>query len=444
MLGWFGLLLAAVIAVFGATLHARLSRAVFAGVDATIESRGRAIAGALEWDERDGWELELSEDFLRGLADGGWYEVRDAAGQVIRKGGDRPTADRPQPRFARPESARDGDVRELVIAGPRDSLVHVGRTVAAERAALRSLLVVTCGAGCGLLAVALLGGWWLATRTLCPIERMSQTAGAISERDLTQRVEVEAVPAELRELARTLNAAFERLEQAFDRQTRFTADASHELRTPLSVISAQAELALRRERSAGEYREALAACLRSAQRMRALVEGLLALARADAGQRALERTELEFDVLVRDATREARQQPLAEGMALRLDVQPARVRGDPILLTEVVSNLVTNALRYSRRSGHIDVRLRTENGSVVLEVADDGPGIPPEALPHLFERFYRVDPARSREQGGSGLGLAITRWIVEAHGGAIRAESRLEVGSTFTVTLPSLRTPAAS
>ncbi len=434
LIGWYGLLLAAVIAIFGALLHGRVSRAVFAGVDATVESRARAILGALEWDERDGWELELSDEFLRGLADGGWFEVADAEGTVIRHGGPVPASARDEPLGLR----ENGSARVVTLAGPRGTLVRVGRSIETERAALRALLGTVAVAGAGLLVLALLGGWWLATRTLRPIERMSGAASRISEQNLSQRIDPSEVPAELRELARTLNDAFERLELAFQRQARFTADASHELRTPLSVIRAQTELALRRDRAPKEYREALAACLRSAERMTGLVEGLLALARADADTDVI-RSDVAFDAIVREAAREAHEGPFAADVALRLDLAPAQVRGDPHLLAEVVSNLVTNAIRYSRESGHIDVRLRAENGSVVLQVADDGPGIPAEALPHVFERFFRVDPARSRERGGSGHGRAITRGIVEAHGGSITAESRLGEGSTFTVKLPAMR-----
>jgi heavy metal sensor kinase len=431
--GWYGLLLAGVIAVFGTLVYGRFARGLMAGVDATLEHHAQAIAGALDWDPQDGWELDLSGEYQRGVAESGWFEVQDAEGRVIRRAGTAlgDFADRS------PGFQAAGEVRRLVLSGEQGTLVIVGRSIAAERAALRALLATILAVGAGLLALSLLGGWWLATRSLRPIAGMSHTASHISAHELAQRIDTGALPAELQELGRTLNDAFARLEQAFQRQARFTADASHELRTPLTVIRTQCEQVLRRERGSEEYRSALAACLRSAERMSGITQGLLTLARADAGEADLARDEVALDELVRQASQETRAAFSERAVDLRLDLAPSRVHGDPVLLAEVVANLVSNAIRYNHEHGRVDVRLQRENGSVVLQVADDGPGIPPEALPHVFERFFRVDPARSRASGGSGLGLAITRWIVEAHGGAITVASALERGSTFRVTLPA-------
>jgi heavy metal sensor kinase len=423
LIGWLGLLLAVVLVAFGWTLQGRVSRAVLAGADASIESRGRAVLGALEWDDRDGWEVELSEEYMRGWSASGWMELRDRSGSVLATVG------------VLPEGA-GRSARELLLADPRGPTLRVGRSIEMEQAALSSLLRTTVAAGLALCLVALCGGWWLATRTLRPLDRMSAAASRISERDLTQRIDPAAVPTELGELAHTLNDAFDRLERAFVRQARFTADASHELRTPLSVIRAQAELALRKEREPEQYRAALRACLGAAKRMGAIVEGLLALARADAGEEEVRVSELAFDQVVDEAARQAHAANSDRQVALHCDLSPVRIRGDSTLLAQVVSNLVENAVRHNRPGGHVDVSLQRHNGSAVLHVDDDGPGIPLEALPHLFDRFYRVDEARSRERGGFGLGLAIARWIVEAHGGAIRAENRPESGTSFQVTLP--------
>ena len=439
LVGWLGSLLACVIAVFGWTLHGRVSRAVLAQADASIESRGQAILAALEWDEKDGWELDLAEDYMRDWGGESWLEVRDRAGSMVQSVGPLPA-----PLGAGLGFHGSASGRELVLAGPHGATLRIGRSIANERAALRALLAATTGAGLVLCIAALCGGWWLATRTLRPIDRMSHTASGISEHDLSRRIDADSVPSELSELALTLNGAFERLEQAFHRQARFTADASHELRTPLSVIRAQAELALRRLRTPQEYRAALEACLGSAKRMSAIVEGLLALARADAGEQEIAIREMSLDEVVRHAARQAHEAAGAECVALRCDLTPVRVRGDSALLGQVVSNLVENAVRYNRAGGHVDVSLHRRNGTVVLQVDDDGPGIPEQALPHLFERFYRLDKARSRERGGSGLGLAIARWIVEAHGGAIRARPGIHAGTTFEVTLPALGGQAAS
>jgi len=434
---WYGLALLLVIVVFGATLYARTARALFAQVDDGLSHRAAALAGALERDvfTPTGWELELDDDYLALLVESGWFEITTSDGKVIRTGGAVPGP------LANAEWGFHDreDARELVVPGERSARVRVGRSVEPERTELRRIAWFTAGAGFFVLVLAALGGWWFATRALRPIARMSEAAANISEKDLSRRMDEHAVPEELRELTATLNAAFERLEAAFTRQTQFTADASHELRTPLAIVRAQAELALRRERTAPEYREALGACLRSAERMSRIVDALLALARADSGALGAARVAVRIDELVEDCVREARSESASVGVSVFARTEPALVRGDPALLAELAANLVSNAIRYNRPGGRVDVALAIRDGNVVLSVEDDGIGIPADALPHVFERFFRVDPARSRASGGSGLGLAIARAIVEAHGGWIGVESRIDTGSTFTVVLTATR-----
>ncbi|MHC4137071.1 MAG: heavy metal sensor histidine kinase [Planctomycetota bacterium] len=437
LIAWFALLLVVVLATFGSLLYGEAARAAEAGVDGVLEGQARAVLGALDLDEDDGWELDLSGEYLRGLTAGGYYAVFDGDGRPLQAGG----TDAP----ARPTGvagARDrGTLREVELAGPQGTRVVVGRSVEAERQRLAALRVAIIGSGVGILLLALLGGWWLARRSVAPIEAMAATAEGISERDLSARLDATRVPTELSGLAEAFNSTLGRLEAAFVRQARFTADASHELRTPVSIIRTQAEVALTRERSTAEYRAALEACLKAAERMTGVVEGLLMLARTDAGKVGPAKETVALAPLVHQATELLRPEAEAGGVTIDCAIAPAAVRGDGALLGEVVSNLVSNAVRYNRAGGRVDVSLGTRNGEVELRVADTGIGIPAEAVPHLFDRFFRVDPARSREQGGSGLGLAITRWIVEAHGGTIDVISREREGSTFTVRLPAA--PAA-
>jgi heavy metal sensor kinase len=271
---------------------------------------------------------------------------------------------------------------------------------------------------------------------------MSAAAASISASDLSGRLDATTTVGELKQLAETLNATFGRLEAAFERQKRFTADASHELRTPLTIILSQVELALRKERTPAEYREALEACLRAGHRMKGAIDGLLTLARADAREFQLAREKLDLKPLVEETVAMLRPLAAERNVTLRVVAEPCELVGDRERLREVVANLVTNAIRYNKPNGRVDVTLK----GMALTVADTGIGIPEKDRPHIFERFYRVDKARLREDasagqaragdaGGTGLGLAISKLIVEAHGGTIGFVSREDEGTTFTVAL---------
>ena len=322
------------------------------------------------------------------------------------------------------------------MIGPLGTQILVGRSVRGEHAALGAFAWQLAGAGALVLVIGMVGGWLVSARILRPVAAISATASAISATNLDQRIDPRTVDRELEELATVLNAMFDRLEGAFERQARFTADASHELRTPLAVIRSHAELALARPRTAEEYREAIQTCLRASTRMTALVEGLLMLARADAGKLDLVRQSVDLRHVVEESV--ALLRPLAEGkrVSLHTRLEQARVTGDPIRLAQVVTNLVSNAVQYNRAGGEVRVQLEVTAGEAVLTVADTGCGIPAEDRPHLFERFYRVDRARSRASGGTGLGLAICMSVVEAHGGTIGFTTEPGRGSTFWVRLP--------
>jgi heavy metal sensor kinase len=330
-----------------------------------------------------------------------------------------------------------GDDRQAAVIGPAATRVLVGRSVAPENAELVRFAWQLAAAGVAVLAVGLAGGWLASARILKPLRSISATASAISATNLSERIDASAVDRELEDLARVLNGTFDRLEGAFERQARFTADASHELRTPLTVLSSQAQLALSRPRSADEYRKTVEECLAAAQRMAALVEGLLTLARADAGKLDLRRESVDLKRVTADAVTQLR--PLADGLkiAVAAKLAPVQVMGDPVRLGQVVTNLVTNAVRYNKPGGQVRVRLTTDKGKVVLTVEDTGFGIPDADRPHIFERFYRVAKDRSRLSGGSGLGLAITKSIVDGHGGTIDFKSAVDRGTTFEVRLPT-------
>jgi heavy metal sensor kinase len=311
------------------------------------------------------------------------------------------------------------------------SLDDVHQTLAAFRWTLALALPVT-------LALASVGGLFLASRALHPVDQITRAAQSISAHDLSQRLNLNLPDDELGRLARTFDAMIARLDEAFHRQRRFTADASHELRTPLTIIKGDLSLALARPRDAGYYRRVLAEMDEEVDGMGRLVERLLALARADAEGTSLQRQTTDLSALLADLVEQTR--PLAEARALDLVAQIApdlTATVDPDAVTQVVLNLLDNALKYTA-SGRVRLSAHPSRSGdkVQIAVSDSGPGIPAEHLPHIFDRFYRVDRARSREFGGAGLGLAIARDLVVAHGGEITVHSVPGEGSTFTVHLP--------
>jgi heavy metal sensor kinase len=278
-----------------------------------------------------------------------------------------------------------------------------------------------------------IGGFVLAGRALAPVDQITRAAAEISERDLSRRLPVGTTD-ELGRLATTFNALITRLQWAFERQRQFTADASHELRTPLSVIRAITSQKLLRPRDPDDYERALTQIDEAAAYMTRLAQQLLVLARADAGQVVLERERLDLTELLEHVVAQ-----VAEASAHQITIRAVgavSVLGDPLRLTELFLNLVENATKHTPLDGAIEVRVERDATSALVVVRDTGAGIPPQHLPHIFERFYRADKARAREEGGTGLGLAIGRWIAEAHGGSIRAESQPGHGTTMTVRLP--------
>jgi two-component system OmpR family sensor kinase len=323
-----------------------------------------------------------------------------------------------------------------VRRGPGESTILVGVPVWRVDADLRMLGWQLVGAGALVLAVGLIGGAVVSSRIFRPLAAISETASRISGDNLAERIDPARIDTELAGLANVLNATFDRLQEAFDRQARFTADASHELRTPLAVIRSQAELALLRPRSPEEYREALASCARASQRMAAIVEDLLILARADASRLELREQPVPLEAVVQEAV--ALIEPLAREKGLRLEAElaPATVSGDAEALARVAGTLLSNAVAYNRANGSVRVTLAVEGGEAVLSVEDSGVGIGAADLPHLFERFYRVGEDRSRATGGTGLGLAICKAMVEAQGGTVSVTSEPGTGSTFRVRLP--------
>ena len=330
-----------------------------------------------------------------------------------------------------------GQFRESIRFLPHGESLLVGRSMAPDLAAMHRLALWLTAAGGSVLLLGLAGGWWVATRAIRPIDDISATAMKIAGGDLSQRINAADTDSELGRLAAVLNSTFARLEAAFAHQARFTSDASHELRTPVSVILSQTQGALSRERGAAEYRQALEACQRAAQRMRSLTESLLELARLDAGQEPMKRERFDLARVARESVELVRPLAAERGVQMHCDLPPLECVGDAERIAQVATNLLTNAIHFNRDRGEVTISTQAENGTAMLTVSDTGEGIPPEDLPHIFERFYRVDKSRSRVQGRTGLGLAISKAIVDAHGGTIDVSSQPGTGSRFQLKLPA-------
>lgn len=312
----------------------------------------------------------------------------------------------------------------------------------------------------GLLAAAI-GGYWLAGKALRPVKMITRTAREINATDLRRRLDLKRRD-EFGELAATFDQMLGRLEAAFKRQMQFTADASHELRTPLTIVGLEINRALTQLATPQEYRQALEAIRVENEQMAEIVNSLLLLARADTGQTILQLQEVDLsDIALASVERLL---PLARQQQITLatgELPELLVHGDPQYLKQMLVNLIENAIKYTSGIGHrVHVELAcVEEHWAVVRVQDDGPGISDEHIPYLFERFYRVDKARTRkpqeiaatssracgqETGGIGLGLSIVQWIAQAHAGHIQVESQMTVGTTFEIRLPLLQDPVAA
>lgn len=284
------------------------------------------------------------------------------------------------------------------------------------------------------LLIATGGGYWLSKRAMAPVEEITRTAHTIGMRNLAQRLPVPPTGDALQALSETLNDMFARLESAFQRISQFTADAAHELRTPLALIRTTAEVALR-SGQADEYKDALPQIVEETVRTTELVEHLLFLARADSGATLPVHTTFQLENVMLDVVASARKLAAARGIELSAPAHVSQVElhGDAAAMRRLLLILLDNAIKYTHHGGNVTIVMNPS----AIEITDSGIGIAAADLPHIFERFYRADKARSRDSGGAGLGLSLAKWIAEAHGASITVQSRPGEGSTFVLHLPN-------
>ncbi len=375
------------------------------------------IAGA------NGQVLEISEEYkLLGAEPPDRIRAAMAAnlsGTAIRRSSD-----------GTPYMVRSG----MVIDEKRPFYVAIGKSLADNEAILRRFTTYYFALLPAMILACSLLGWFVSKRALSPLTELAQSTEAISGSNLSMRLPQRGAGDELDHLIATFNRMVERLEESFKQTRQFSTDVSHELRTPLTVVRGQLEVALMTADNVEQYRDAIMKSLEDVERLSNTIRALLHLAQAESGQLQLHPLELDLAGLI--DTISDHFLILAEAKAVRLSAQgpaPCPIEADRVMMERLVSNLVSNAIKYTPAGGEISLKWSAEGGRIELEVADTGCGIPAAALPHIFDRFYRV-PGQDPEKG-LGLGLSFAAWIVKAHNGTIDVESRVGAGTRFRIHL---------
>lgn len=448
---WYAGVLAAGLLVLAAGTWLALNHSLYHAVDESLRDRVEGVRQFIEvqqgWLSLDQMKEEFREHSVLGPG-GDLFQVADRDGDWLYRSD--PLYDEHVPIYAASDLPERGRVENVVIqtvplrflsqniqVGDLPYTVQVAAPLSELQEGLREFTWMLLPMVPLILLVASAGGYWLSRRALKPVDEITQTARWLSAENLGERLAVARTGDELERLSETLNGMLERLETSFQRMSRFTADASHELRTPLALVRTTADIALR-STSGREHREALEQINAEAQRMSQLVDNLLLIARADSGEARLHIAHVDLVDVFREAAAQGAVLARAKGIAMRLDLPGAAMPldADPDALRRLFLILIDNAVKYTPSGGDIELSVREDCPWAVAAIRDTGIGIAADHLPQIFDRFYRVDPARSREPEGAGLGLAIGLWIAEAHGGVLSAESTPDRGSRFEVRLP--------
>jgi two-component system OmpR family sensor kinase len=429
---------------------------LYAGIDRALGSRASQIALSLRG-SADGEFQDITDSTLVGLAPTeATAQLLSASGAVIESSGDTMSVDpivssEVLARAERTHAAqlltvrdRDGERFRVLVVGltGTDRLILVGASTESADSSVRRLILIMLLTGPLALLAAGIGGWLLAQRALRPVSKMTSTAARIGIDALSERVPVPAEGDELAGLAVTLNNMLARLESGVEAKRRLVADASHELQTPLAVMRTELDVSLASGTLPPDAVEVLESAREETDRMTRIVRNLLTLAHFDEGTLRLLPVPLDLHELATGAVSSLETLARERDVAVGVEGETARVFADPEYLRVVVINLLENAIKYSGPGRTATVTTGIDGDDALLTVSDNGPGIKPDALPHIFDRFYRADTSRAHENSGSGLGLAIACEIAEAHHGRLTAESEPGVGSRFIVRLPAVPTDA--
>ena len=453
---WYIVLLGIILTSFSTFLYLTLSRSLYNGIDVKIKSIAEVIASSsmnpysqysfstLDRMLKDSFSLRPVTKFI---------QVLDESGRIGKKSDNLQNFQLPISIRALKNASQGSITFETtkafgkyplrmvtvpVIQGRRViNIVQVATSLEEVEEALKTLLLILWITVPSALGFASLGGLFLANKALKPVDEITKTARMITSSSLNQRIKLKKTKDEIGRLAETFNDMISRLGRSFKQIRQFSADASHELRTPLTILKGEIEVGLRKRRRPEEYRKILDSNLEEVNHMTQIVDDLLFLSKADMGEIHLKKNRINLTGLISEVGTQVKVIAMAKNIRVHISNDSGvAVIGDRLRLRELLLNLVDNGVKYTPEGGEMRISVERDDGRVKLCVLDNGIGIAPEDQPHIFDRFFRVDKARSREAGGSGLGLSICKWIVEAHGGEISVESGVGKGSIFTVTLP--------
>jgi heavy metal sensor kinase len=454
---WYAGLLAGALLIFGVSVYLGLERYLYGNVQRTLTAECRTIGTQLlsqhpfkrtnwlETEIEEAYAPEVNNHFIRVIQQGkGIVYVSGAP-----KDGSFDPSQVPLPNAEDRSRKVRVEGKRLLVEGLEFTTpdgthftVESGAPYQQIEVVLHGLLLTFAIYMPFIIFVAVGSGYWLMRRSLQPVDEITRRAEGITSTNLSERLPVIRTGDELERLSVSLNRMIERLDDAFQHINRFSADASHELRTPLTILQLELEGIAQSHRLNPSLTDQIGSALEETHRMSHIVESLLAISRLDAGEAKIEMTRLDLGQLAASTTEQMKL--LAEEKSIRLTStvdSDVYVEGDRSHLQQVVVNLVANAIKYTQDGGEVEMRVRRNGNTAVLEVSDNGAGIPDYALPHVFERFYRADKARSRESGGAGLGLAIVKAICTAHGAELNVSSREGKGSVFSIELPLLDVP---
>ncbi|MDH3973106.1 MAG: ATP-binding protein [Deltaproteobacteria bacterium] len=448
---WFFFIFSLLFTTFGYFLYESLESILMGSVDSHLHSEVQLIAGLLTLEKEESGR-ELSEaaigEYARPLS-GHYYQLNRPDGEIITRSPSLSIVDTALPIREGSQAALyltstgpdRGPIRILVQSFPTpsgDIIIQAGESLEETWFLLERFRTIIFIFFPAFFLLSLTGIIIITMLSLKKIDKFSEKVETITEKSLNERLHEEAVESELKPLASSFNTMLERIEESFEKQRRFLADASHDLRTPASVIKSHCDVTLGRERTVGEYIETLQTIEQTSEKMGKLIAKILEVARLDNKAYTLDMADVNLMELTNTVVRSLKPKSEEKSLVINLSGKEVTLKGDKLKLSELMSNIIENAINYNKKGGTIDIVISSQGDEIIIKVTDTGIGISKEEREKIFDRFYRIDKSRGLVEG-SGLGLPIVKAIVEAHAGHVDVESEEEKGTTFTVRLPLLQ-----